>query len=96
MEPVTRKFAVYRLVEVAEVVVPWVAEKAWRVEEAVDRKPFRKASVVEVACSLVESLVKGQEKVIPPEPQPVQEVTVKLPILAVFTRRSVLEAVPDT
>lgn len=33
-----------------------------RVEEAVEMKPLRKARVVEVACSLVESLVKGKEK----------------------------------
>jgi hypothetical protein len=32
------------------------------VEEAVERKPFVKARVVEVAFSLVESLVKGKVK----------------------------------
>lgn len=38
--------------------------KSVRVEEAVARKPLRNARVVEVACSLVESLVNGKAKLI--------------------------------
>ena len=38
--------------------------KSESVEEAVERKPLRKARVVEVACSLVPSLVNGHAKVI--------------------------------
>lgn len=64
-----------------------------RVEEAVARKPPWKLMMVAVACSLVESLVKGQEKVM--EEQPVQEVTVKLPMFATFARRLVVEASPE-
>ena len=50
------------MVEVASVVVPLVIRASLRVEEAVERKPFKKARVVEVAFSLVESLVKGKAK----------------------------------
>ena len=49
-----------KLVVVAAVPVALVKVKVVRVEEAVERNPFSKARVVEVACSLVESLVKGQ------------------------------------
>ena len=54
-----------REVVVALVVVERVMMASVKVEEAVEMKPWRKAKVVEVACSLVPSLVKGQE--IPPE-----------------------------
>jgi len=53
---------------VADVPVAVEKRKSVSVEEAVERKPFKNARVVEVACSLVESLVKGQ--VIPPEADP--------------------------
>ena len=53
-----------RLVVVALVVVARVIIKSVAVEDAVEMKPLRKARVVEVACSLVESLVNGKEKVI--------------------------------
>jgi hypothetical protein len=67
-----------------------------KVEEAVERKPLRSASVVEVACSPVPSLVNGHAKVMPlPEAQPVQLVTLRLPIVAVLARRSVVDARPE-
>jgi hypothetical protein len=47
-------------VVVADVPVAVVKVKDERVEEAGARKPLRKARVVEVACSLVESLVNGK------------------------------------
>ncbi|MEK7148247.1 MAG: hypothetical protein AAB758_03025, partial [Patescibacteria group bacterium] len=47
----------------AEVVVARVIRTSLKVEDAVEIKPFRKASVVEVACSPVESLVNGKEAV---------------------------------
>lgn len=47
---------------VAEVPVAVENRKSVRVEEAVEMKPFRNARVVDVACSLERSLVKGQEK----------------------------------
>ncbi len=46
----------------ALVVVDLVMIASVRVEEAVEMKPFKNARVVEVACSLVESLVKGKAK----------------------------------
>ena len=61
--PVTERLAVEKLVEVALVVVALVAVNVESVEEAVDRKPFSNARVVEVACSPEPSLVKGQAKV---------------------------------
>ena len=93
VEPSERKLVVVappRIVKPVPVVPPPI------VEDATARKPFWNESVVEVACSLVPSFVKGQEKVIAPEPQPVQLVTVKFPILAVFDRRSVVEARAET
>ena len=39
-----------------------VTKRVERVDEAVERKPFRKARVVEVACSFVESLENGKAK----------------------------------
>lgn len=50
-----------RLVVVAFVVVELLAVKLVRVEDAVDKNPFKNASVVEVACSLDESFVNGKE-----------------------------------
>ena len=50
------------MVVVALVVVALVAKRSVMVDDAVEIKPFKNARVVEVACSLVESLVKGQEK----------------------------------
>lgn len=71
--------------------------KSVRVEDAVERNPFRKASVVEVACSFVESLVNGHENVIEPAPpQPVQDVTVRLPIVATLALKFVVEARLET
>ena len=48
-----------RLVVVALVVVELVAVKSVRVEDAVETKPFKKARVVEVACSPEERVVNG-------------------------------------
>ena len=99
---------VVELVVMKLVVVPVCPVKSWRVvearmrgpavnvEEAVERKPFKNARVVEVACSLVASLVNGQENVIEPLPQPLQLVTVRLPMLATFARRLVVEAKLET
>ena len=53
-----------REVVVAFVVVDLVMMASVRVEEAVEMKPFKNARVVEVACSLVESLVNGKAKVV--------------------------------
>lgn len=52
-----------RLVVVAEVVVALVIKASVKVEEAVERNPLSKARVVEVACSLVESLLNGYANV---------------------------------
>ena len=49
-----------KLVVVAEVEVARVVRRSEIVDEAVERKPFKKARVVEVAFSLVLSLVKGK------------------------------------
>ena len=54
----------YRVVEVASVVVARVIRASVSVEEALEMKPAVKSRVVEVACSLVPSLVKGHRKVI--------------------------------
>jgi hypothetical protein len=65
-EPLVKRLLVNRLVVEAEVVTK--SEDAVveaKVEEAVERKPFRKARVVLVACSPVPSFVKGQANVIP-------------------------------
>ena len=51
------------MVVVALVVVELEAKKLVRVEEAVEIKPLRNSRVVEVACSFVESLVKGKANV---------------------------------
>jgi hypothetical protein len=58
VEPLAKRLVVKRLVVEAEPVTrrdEAVVEA--RVEEAVESKPFKKARVVEVAFSLVESLV---------------------------------------
>jgi hypothetical protein len=60
--PFKQKFVVARLVVVAEVPVAIVKVKLVRVEDAVERKPFWNERVVEVACSPVESLLNGKEK----------------------------------
>src|SRR3989344_9665933 len=86
-------FEMWIVVEVALVVVALSESRELMVVDAVEIKPSRKASLVEVACSLVESLVKGQA--IPP-PQPVQVVTVRLPMLATFDRKLVVEARLET
>ena len=58
-----RRLVVKRLVEEALPVTRRdVAVVEARVEEAVERKPFKKARVVEVAFSLVPSLVQGKIK----------------------------------
>ena len=62
--------------------------KLVRVEEAVERKPFNKARVVEVEFSPVPRVVNGKLKDEPALPQPVQLVTVRLPIVAVLALRS--------
>ena len=64
VSPVKQILVEAKLVVVAEVVVELVARKLVRVEEAVERNPFKKARVVEVASSLVESFNQGKEKVI--------------------------------
>ena len=87
-------FEMWRVVEVALVVVALSESRELMVVDAVEIKPSRKASLVEVACSLVESLVKGQA--IPPSPQPAQEVTVRLPIVPMFDLISVVEARVET
>ena len=79
----------------ALVVVALSESKVFIVVEPVERKPPRKAMIVEVDCSFVPSLVNGQAKLLAP-PHPVQVVTVRLPILAVLARRSVVEARPET
>ncbi len=61
--PVILRLVVERPVVVAPVPVAFVKVKVESVDEAGARKPFRKARVVEVACSLVPSFVNGQEKV---------------------------------
>jgi len=66
-----------------------------RVDDAVEINPFRNARVVEVACSLVESLVNGQPNV-PAPPQPEHDETTKLPIVAEFAKSSVVDARPET
>jgi hypothetical protein len=77
-----------RVVEALEAV------KEVRVDEAVARNPPWKLMMVEVACSPVPSLVKGQGK---EEPEhPVQLVTVRLPMLAIFALKLVVEARPET
>ena len=84
-----------RLVEVAFVVVLFVAVKDWRVvderarmvervEEAVEINPLLNSMVVEVAFSPVPRVLYGKAKVM--EEQPVHEVTVRLPIVALFAR----------
>jgi len=94
------------LVEVAEVVVAMVAvklckvvepsaSKVLKVVEAVETKPLRKAKVVEVAFSPVPSVVQGKAK-LPPPPQPVQDPTIRLPRMAEFARKFVVEASPET
>lgn len=71
-----------RLVVVALVVVELAAVKLVRVDEAVERKPFRNASVVEVACSPEPSLVKGKPKLEPAAGQEVRQSPVKHNVLA--------------
>ncbi len=51
--------------------------------------------MVEVAC-MVPEVKKGYAKEAPPDPHPVQEVTVRLPRLATLARRSVVDARPET
>ena len=85
----------YKSVLVAAVPVAFWNVKLVRVVEAVEIKPLRKARVVEVACSLEESLVNGQA--IPPAlPQPVQEVTVRFPIFPILALKLVVEARLET
>ena len=95
------------VVVVALVVVEFVAVNDWsvvepftrkvemfeRVEDAVEINPFKNARVVEVAFSPVPRVVNGKAKELP---QPVQLVTVKLPIDATLALRSVVEARFDT
>lgn len=59
----TLRLVVEKLVVVADVPVAMAKVKFVKVDDADERKPFRKARVVEVACSPVPSLVKSQEKV---------------------------------
>ena len=67
-EPLVRRLLVKKLeVEALPVTKREEAVVEARVEEAVERKPFKKARVVEVAFSLVESLVKGKESPFPPD-----------------------------
>ena len=54
-----------------------------------------KLSVVEVAFSPEPNVVNGKANDAPPAPQPVHEVTVKLPIVAVLALKSVVEARPE-
>ena len=58
----------------APVVVPLVIKASLRVEEAVERKPFKKARVVEVAFSPVPSFVQGKEKPGEEESEPFDKV----------------------
>ena len=66
-------------------VVLFDAVKFESVDEAVERKPFWKDMVVDVACSPEERVVNGYAKV---PLQPVQEPTVRLPILAELALRT--------
>ena len=91
-EPLSNRLVVKKLVVEAEPVTK--SEDAVveaRVEEAVERSPFRKARVVEVACSLVPSLVNIQGM-----PQPAQLLTVRVPTVAVFALSCVVEAIFET
>ena len=62
-------------------------------EEAVAMRllVLEKTIVVEVEFSPEPRVVNGKAKVLPP-PQPVQLVTVRLPMLAILARRLVVEA----
>ena len=64
------------------------------VEEALEKKPPKNPKRVEVAWSPFPCFVNGQAKLI--VAHPVQEVTVRLPILATFALRLVVEARPET
>src|SRR5687768_14325075 len=75
-----------KLVVVAEVPVALVKLKVVSVEEAVERKPFRKARVGEVACSLVPSLVKGQD--MPPPAPPPSEPSQRSALPVIETQKS--------
>ena len=66
-----------------------------KVEEAVERKPFKKARVVEVAFSPEPRVVNGKVNELP-LPHPVQLVTVRLPMFATFALRLVEEAKFET
>ena len=57
--PVTERFALEKLVEVALVVVALVAMNEDSVEEAIDINPLRNSRVVEVACSPVPNFTNG-------------------------------------
>ena len=59
----------YKLVVVALFARNDVAVVEASVEDAVDMNPFRKAIVVEVACSPVARVVKGYAKLAPPAPE---------------------------
>lgn len=104
-EPSAPVFNIFETSEVIAKLVVVAAEpvaleklKLVRVDEAVETKPPEKSSVVEVACSLVPSLVNGKEKELP---QPAQVVKTRFPIVAeprvaLLARRSVVEARPET
>jgi hypothetical protein len=72
------------------VVDPATRSEELMVEEALEKKPLNKPSVVEVAC-IVPEVTNGYEL-----PQPVQEVTVRFPMAARLARRLVDEAIPET
>ena len=58
VEPITKRFVVRKLVEVAEVVVPWKAEKVWRVVEPRARI-FEVVAFCKVTfCKVVEPVTK--------------------------------------
>jgi len=64
-----------------------------RVDDAGARKPLRKARVVEVAFSPVPRVVNGKLKELP---QPVHDETTKLPIVAKFALKFVVDAKEET
>ena len=74
--------------------LPVIARLELIVEEAVEINPFKNASVVDVACSPVDSFVKGQA-IVPPE-HPLHVVTVRFPMFATFALRLVVDANPET
>ena len=88
-----RKLVVYKLLEVAEVDKRVVTVVEPRVDEAVDRKPFWKERVVEVAFSPEPRVMNGKAK--PPPPPAGQEVLQSVLIQRAFADNTVEEALAN-